>query len=389
MPIAEAEKHRSVTLSTRPATQRWHSLDVLKGLALWAVIAHHFQDWTAGDVRGRFLGFDRFVVSDLAPPMFALALGAAAAAVGGTVERWPDLRRPLWRWTQIFLVGVLLDLAIDGNLAGRGVLPTLAILGLLVTLAVAAGLRHPAAWWALSGACAVLAVPATAVAGEDPFGLLLGGPFALPVYGVFAAAGAAVAAHGRSSSERELPLVRSATAVLVVGLLTAAIGGEVVAPAGLWPPARYPGHLAFTLWGLVASLLVWAAARRLLGPQRALGRAIARAGRRTLVVFASHFVVAVVLRAGGWRGELDTYRWGLATWALVLAVCAATTVRLRRPPARLISSRDGIDDGPPVPVVRSGLRHPARSRPTQAVLQGRLPAGRLRRTAAQRRAGHK
>ncbi|MFZ6002611.1 MAG: hypothetical protein ACOYXM_01630 [Actinomycetota bacterium] len=330
MPTATAERRPSTVPAPRSVPQRWHSLDVLKGLALWAVLAHHFHDWTAGDVRGRFVGFDGFAVTDLAPPMFALALGAAAAVVGGQVESWLGLRRPTWHWAQIFLVGVLLDLAIDGKLAWRGVLPTLAVLGLSVTLATAAGLRHPAAWWAIAGACAVLAVPAAALAGEEPLGILLGGPFALPVYGVFAAAGAAVATHARGRSEGDLPLVRSAAVVLVVGLLAAAIGGDALAPHGLWPPDRYPGDLAFTLWGLVASLLVWAAARRFLGPQADLGRAVARAGQRTLVVFASHFVVAVALRAGGWSGELDTHRWGIVIWGAVFAACAATTMRLRR-----------------------------------------------------------
>jgi len=325
--------------STRPAggvsgptagTTRWHSLDVLKGLALWAMIAHHFQEWTAGEVDGRFVGFDHFAVTDLAPPLFAVSLGAAAVVVGDRTDTWHALRGPSWRWAQILVVGLAIDLAVhEGVISGRGVLPTLAILGLSITLAVAAGARHPWIWWTVAGGSAVLAVPATETVGDDPLHLLLNGPFSLPVYAVFAASGAAVAAHGLGREERALPLVRSAVGVLGVGLVAGTQAGGVVAPEGVWPPTRYPGHLGFTLWGVVTSLLVWAAARQALGPERALGQAIARAGRRTLLVFAAHYVVRIVLKQAGLSGQLDTWRWGTATWVAVAAVCAATTMRPR------------------------------------------------------------
>ncbi len=334
----------SVPSPTRPAdgesgptarATRWHSLDVLKGLALWAMIAHHFQEWTGGEVDGRFVGFDHFAITDLAPPLFAVGLGAAAVVVGDRIETWRALGRPTWRWTQILLVGLAIDLAThNGVIAGRGVLPTLAILGLSITVAVAAGLRRPWAWWLVAGGGAVLAVPATQLVGRDPLHLLLNGAFSLPVYAVFAASGAAVAAHGLGRPEHDLPLVRSAVGVLIVGLVAATLGRGVVAPEGVWPPARYPGHLGFTLWGVVASLLIWAAARRLLPPDRPLGDAVARAGRRTLLVFAAHYVVRIALKQAGLTGELDTWRWGLATWAAVAAVCAATTIprSVPRPP---------------------------------------------------------
>lgn len=331
----------AVPSPTRPAsgesqpsvrTSRWHSLDVLKGLALWAMIAHHFQEWTGGEVDGRFVGFDHFAITDLAPPLFAVALGAAAVVVGHRIETWRALARPAWRWTQILLVGLAIDLAThNGVIAGRGVLPTLAILGLSITVAVAAGVRRPWVWWLVAGGGSVLAVPATELVGHDPLHLLLNGAFSLPVYAVFAASGAAVAAHGVGRPEHDLPLVRSAVGVLIVGLVAATLGRGVVAPEGVWPPARYPGHLGFTLWGVVASLLIWAAARRLLPPGRPLGDAIARAGRRTLVVFAAHYVVRIALKQAGLTGELDTWRWGLVSWAAVAAVCAATTIPRRTP----------------------------------------------------------
>jgi hypothetical protein len=309
----------------RPST-RWHSLDVLKGVALWAMVAHHFQKWTGGEVDGRFIGFETFVVTDLAAPVFAVALGAAAVVVGHRVSRWSDLAAATWRWAEILAIGLAIDLVTHGAIEGRGVLPTLAILGLAVTVATAAGVRNPWVWWLGATACAVIAVPATQLAGDDPLRLLLNGPFALPVYGVFAASGAAVAAHAIGRPERSLPLVRSAVGVLVVGLAAATFAGGVVAPEGVWPPARYPGHLGFTLWGLVAALVVWAGVRALLPAGSFLGEAAARAGRRTLVVFGGHFVVKLALHQAGLLGDLDTWRWGAVAWVAVALVCAASAL---------------------------------------------------------------
>lgn len=309
---------------------RWHALDVLKGLALWLIIAHHFNKWAGGNIDERFVGFDHFVVTDLAAPMFALALGAGAVMVGSRITAWAGLRAPLWRWGQILLVGLAIDLVTHRGIEGRGVLPTLALVGAAVTVAVAAGLRNPWAWWAISAACVVVAVPATAPGDDSVLALLLSGPFALPVYGVFGAAGAAVAAQGLGQPERSLPLVRAAAGVLVVGLVASALGRGVVAPEGIWPPARYPGHLGFTLWGLVGSLVAWAALRAVLPAGGRLSDAMARAGRRTLFVFAAHFAVKVVMQQAQLIGDLDTRRWGYAVWAAVAAVCALTTVPVRR-----------------------------------------------------------
>ena len=332
MPARALTRPRSAPASRVVASPRWHSLDVLKGLALWAMVAHHFQKWAGGDVDARFVGFDHLVVTDLAAPLFAVGLGAAAVVVGSRVPDVAHLRSPVWRWTQILLIGLAIDLVThDLLIEGRGVLPTLAILGLLVTLATFVGVRSPWAWWGIAGLCTVLAVPATRLTGDDPFRLLLHGPFALPVYGVFAASGAAMACHGLGRAERALPLWRAAAGVLVAGLLVGTLGGGVVVPDGLWPPARYPGHLSFTLWGLVASLVIWALARALLPAGGAVSEAVARAGRRTLLVFAAHFAVKVVLDQLGLLGDLDTRAWGLATWAAVIVVCAASTIPRRSP----------------------------------------------------------
>lgn len=309
---------------------RWHSLDVVKGVALWAIIAHHFQKWAGGSVHGRFIGFDGFVVTDLAAPTFAVALGAAAVVVGDRVQRWSDLANAAWRWAEVLVIGLLVDVGTDGAIQGRGVLPTLAILGLTVTVLSAAGVSRPWVWWATAAACAAIAVPATDMPGDEAVQRLLNGPFALPVYGVFAASGAAVAADHVGRPERSLPLVRSAVGVLAVGVVAGAAARGALAPGGLWPPTRYPGHLQFTLWGVVASLLLWALLRSLLPAGTWLSEAAARAGRRTLIVFGLHFAVKLALREAGLLGELDTWRWGLVTWLAVVAVCAISALPLRQ-----------------------------------------------------------
>jgi hypothetical protein len=294
------------------------------------MIAHHVNKWAGGEIDERFVGFDHLIVTDLAAPVFALALGAAAVVVGSRVEAWRDLRGPVWRWGQILLLGIAIDIATHrGDLEGRGVLPTLALLGLAITLAVAAGVRQPMVWWLATGVCVVAAVPATRLGGDDALGLLVSGPFSLPVYGVFAAAGAAVATQALGRGERELPLLPAVGGVVPAGLAAATLAGGVVAPEGIWPPARYPGHLGFTLWGLVASLLVWALVRAVLPAGGWLSDAAARAGRRTLVVFGGHFLVKVALQRADLIGELDTRRWGIVVWLVVIGLCAASTLPAR------------------------------------------------------------
>ena len=49
MPVLSTTRPVTATADGQ-ASVRWHSLDVLKGVALWAMIAHHFQKWTGGDV---------------------------------------------------------------------------------------------------------------------------------------------------------------------------------------------------------------------------------------------------------------------------------------------------------------------------------------------------
>lgn len=388
VPATTTDRPRRPLEAAPPHSHRWHSLDVLKGLALWAMIAHHFNKWAGGPVDGRFVGFDHFLVTDLAAPVFAVALGAAAVVVGSRARAGGGLRGPVRRWGEILALGLVIDWATHHlAIEGRGVLPTLAVLGLVVTLAVAAGLRHPLAWWAVTVACLLLAAPATAVRGDGVLVLLLSGPFSLPVYGVFAAAGAAVACHGMGRAEDELPLWRAAAGVLVAGLAIYAVAGGAVAPEGIWPPSRYPGHLGFTLWGLVASLAVWGLTRRLLPPGRMLSEAAARVGHRTLLVFGAHFIVKLALQRVDLIGELDTRAWGYAIWAAVVAVgalAALPTPRSTSDPHRIttINVSDGNGDDGEVPVVRPSLPALGGSRSSPSVLHPGLPPEGLHQPAA-------
>jgi hypothetical protein len=161
--------------------------------------------------------------------------------------------------------------------------------------------------------------------------------------------------------------------VLATATIAAVLAPGLVAPHGLWPPTRHPGDLAFTAWGLAATLALWALVRRALPVAGRLGAGVARAGRRTLLVFGGHYLIKLTLQHTGHLHQLDTARWEIATWALVLGVALLTTIPPWRPSAPVVSSRDGTTQGDTVPVVRPSDRGPARTGPSTRVLQGELP----------------
>lgn len=308
---------------------RWDSLDVLRGVALCAMVAHHFAKWTGGRVGERFVGFSGFLLTDLAAPMFAVGVGAAGYLVGrqvvaGATIAWPRARRAAFRFGQILALGIAIDMVRDGEVDGGGVLPTLAVVGLVVMAASALGATRPTLWWAVAAVGVLAAVPVVRLGWTGTVGELVAGQFSVVVYGVFAAAGAAVAAAAHPAGERALPLLSAAAGVLAVGGLAAAAVPQWVAPGGIWPPDRYPGDLAFTLWGVSGTLVVWAAIRAWMTPRSRLGRGLARAGRRTLLVFGAHYLVRVALDQADLMGRLDTRAWGWATWAATAAVCTAS-----------------------------------------------------------------
>lgn len=322
-PVApRSQASRSTGHGNRRST-RWDSLDVLRGLALCWMIAHHFAKWTGGRVEERFVGFEGFVLTDLAAPMFAVGVGAAGFLVGRQISRDRSrARRAAVRWGQVLLLGVAIDVAVGGGIDGGGVLPSLAVLGSLVTAVAAFGVARPALWWLVAISCAFAAVPVATGASGGFVNELWTGPFSIVVYGVFAAAGAALAAHAGGGGEGSLPLLRASAIVLLVGTLGAWLAPGVLAPDGIWPPERHPGDLAFTVWGLVGTLLVWATVRRALPVTSWLGAGLARAGRRTLLIFGAHYVVKIVLQHTDRLETLDSWRWGIATWLAVAVACA-------------------------------------------------------------------
>lgn len=325
-----ARTEPAVEAATRPAV-RWLSLDACKAVALFGMVAHHLAAWTGGRVRERWIGFDGLVITDLAAPMFAIALGAGAYLVGLRLADQgvgvPALVVVVRHWSAVALVGVAIDIANGSWVDGGGVLYTLAVLGPGVTLAAAWGVRRAATWWGIAAGAAVVAGPIVHAA-SSPTGVLprlWDGPFALGTYAVFAAVGAAVVAHAGGRGEGSLPLLRGAGAIVGVGTLLAVVV-PASAPNGLWPPMRYPGDLAYTVWGSAASLLLWAVLRRLLRGGPPLARALTRAGRRTLWVFGLHFVVRVALQQTDRFHTLTTWRWGLVAWLGAAAICLLASV---------------------------------------------------------------
>lgn len=317
-------------MAAPPATgtpNRWDSLDVLRGIALCLMVTHHFHQWTAGGVRDRFIGYPGMVVTDIAAPAFAVGVGAAALMVGRQVAGprgvdWGRARRAGRRWFDVLLLGLAIDVAVGGGVDGGGVLPTLAVLGTAVTVCAALGLRSSTVWWLVAAACAA---GATAATGGDPHGFLAqlwAGPFSIVTYGTFAAAGAALAARASGGGERRLPLVAATIGVAIAGTAGGLSWPEVLAPDGLWPPDRTSGGVAFTMWGLLGTLVLWMTARALTARDDALVRGLGRAGRRTLLVFGGHYLVKVALQWTDALGELDSPDWQAATWVAAVFVCA-------------------------------------------------------------------
>lgn len=319
---------------------RFHGLDRLKAVALWAMLLHHVLAWMVGDAR-HTLGDGQVAVTDLAAPAFALAAGAAACLVGRRL-RQRDGRgtgRVLARWALIAGWGVALGARGDLQVDTVGVLEALAVVGITTTLL---------ARWVAPGAVtwAVLAAGLTAVstpvieAATDAGGwwhLAFGHRFPLVSYLAMGAAGAA-AATALGDRERRPRLVALAAGGLVL-LTTLSL-----LHAGTWPVDRYPSGPAFIVPGIAAALVAWAALAAL--PASALTRGMERAGQRTLLVYVGHHVVRTVLDAGGWYQSLRGPGWTAA--AVGIALGFAVLSALPRP-RRLDRHRDGERPAEPAP----------------------------------------
>src|SRR5690606_1910030 len=133
-------------------------------------------------------------------------------------------------------------------------------------------------------------------------------------------------ATARGGGEDRLPLFRVGAAVLAAGTAMWLVLGDRVAPEGIWPPDRAPGGLAFTMWGLVGTLVLWMAMRWLSARDTVLSRGLRRAGQRTLLVFGTHYMVKLVIDWTGHLGQLSTPGWEVATWAAVALACLLLAV---------------------------------------------------------------
>src|SRR3546814_10312620 len=90
------------------------------------MVVHHLLEWTGGDARERIVGFEGLAITDLAAPVFAVGLGAAAHLVGRRIvapggDRLVIGRRSLERWLRVLLAGLVIDVAVGGGIDGGGV----------------------------------------------------------------------------------------------------------------------------------------------------------------------------------------------------------------------------------------------------------------------------
>ena len=266
-------------LSSDGARARFDGLDRLKAVALWAMLLHHLLAWSVGDARD-LLGDGEVAVTDLAAPAFAMAAGAGAAIVGTRLRRHAGAgtAKALGRWAVIAGWGVLLGVRGDHAVDTVGVLETLALVGVVVTLLARWAAPTAVAWAAIAAGLTVTSTPVIEAAADAggwwhaAFGLR----FPWVSYLAMAAAGAAVATAlgDRERLGRLVPAAAGATLLLaVLGLLH----------VGVWPLDRYPSGPSFIVPGVVAALVTWAVVAAL--PASSLTRGMQRAGQRTLLVY--------------------------------------------------------------------------------------------------------
>jgi hypothetical protein len=299
---------------------RFDGLDRLKAVALWAMLLHHLLAWSVGDAR-ELLGDAEAAVTDLAAPAFAVAAGAGAVVVGTRLRRHAGAgtAKVLGRWAVIAGWGVLLGVRGDHSVDTVGVLETLALVGVVVTLLARWAAPTAVAWAAIAAGLTLASTPVIEAAADAggwwhaAFGLR----FPWVSYLAMAAAGAAVATAlgDRERLSRLVPAAAGATLLLAVLALL---------HVGVWPLDRYPSGPAFIVPGVVAALVTWTAVAAL--PASALTRGMQRAGQRTLLVYVGHHVVRAGLDAGGWYQALEGPGWTGAVVALTVLIAVASAL---------------------------------------------------------------
>ena len=240
---------------------RFHGLDRLRGLALLFMLLHHLLSWTMGGERARpLLGWvDDMAVTDLAAPMFAMGAGAAAVLVGSRRPRgdWTGFGGGLRRWAEIAAWGVLVCFSTDGDIDSFGVLESLAVAGVVLSLLLVVA-RPTLVQWIVLATVTTTAAPVVLERIElgvtpGPVVLIdaLAGTFPVVSYLALACWGAVVAsALGR----RERRSVLGGLALVAVALFSAWVA---TGHAG-WTPDRGPAILPFLLPGVVATVVLWA-----------------------------------------------------------------------------------------------------------------------------------
>jgi hypothetical protein len=317
-----------VPTAPRPAGARFAGLDRLRGIALGFMLAHHLLSWTIGGDRARpLLGWiDDMAVTDLAAPMFAIGAGAAAVLVGTRRPEgdWSGFARCARRWAEIAAWGVFVCFTTDGDIDSFGVLESLAVAGVVISAFLVVA-RPSVLQWAGLAALATAAAPVVldhVRVGETrgPVVLVdaLAGTFPIVSYLALALWGAVVATalDGRERLPVLAGLAALAGALFVAWVATGHDG---------WPADRGPAILPFLLPGLVATLVLWAAAAAV--PAGRVADGLARAGTRTLPVFVGHYAIRAVIAAG----------------ALAILVVAAWPWDRRRRPAPVPGLAEAAD----------------------------------------------
>jgi peptidoglycan/LPS O-acetylase OafA/YrhL len=306
------------------ASVRYRGLDRLRGLGLWLMVIHHLNSWTVGSklMRERVKGFERFATTDMAPVLFAVALGGAALIVGDRLRerRGQGVIGVVRRWAGVAGYALLVEMVLHHHFHDIGVLGILAICGISVTAAAALAGYRPLVWAPLALALTLEAGRAADWTARTPSLDFIDRKFPVVTYLAFAAWGTlGVACMRTGERAARLALLSAGTAVAVV----------IAANIDHWPPVRYPGDDRFILPGAAAgyalwALLAWSPAVRAMGP---LAVWLERAGGRSLRIFVFHYVILVVLQETGVPDWLRNWYWPVLGALVIFAISA-------RPPRR-------------------------------------------------------
>lgn len=340
---------RSSTLPpvSRPAppaaapAARSDAIDRLRGMALVAMLLHHFTQWLTGDARAVLPGWRSFSLTDAAAVAFFVAAGASMSLFAASRRHRGMSRRRVAaqvvrRYGMLVPIGLALDWVFWRNPLMFGVLEAL---GVTVVLGgVVAALLPRRGLPVVAVAVVGLGIWCERAVEGQPSWLAdeaIGGKFPIVTYLGFVLMGVAAVRTGWYASRRR---VFAAAAVSVLATLVMLADGIV--------PARYPGDIPFVVPGLACTTIAFAVSQcRWPAGLGGIDTVVRRAAAHTLGIFVGHYVLFGALRHWQVLGTID----GVVAVPLAVAVTAGLCLIAPRVP-RLPWS------------LRTGWRHPAHSR---------------------------